>query len=69
MNATTQFNVNETVFVYDGGRLAERTVEAIKIIITSEFTKISYQLKNGFGSVDETEVFKSKYEFIEYMQC
>lgn len=69
-----KFNIGQYVFIYERGKLAEKVVKKIQILITEESFKVGYQFeqKDKFLRmlghdfyVDESEVFNSLDEFVK----
>lgn len=69
-----KYDINQVVIIYDHGKLIEKVVDKIQIIITEETTTVGYVFREQNDIIrslwrdffkDETEVFKSKEDFIK----
>lgn len=69
-----KYDINQIVFIYESGRLVEKVVNKIQILITENEFKVGYQFQEKAHFLlfamrdiykDESEVFKSLDDFIK----
>lgn len=68
-----KYDINQCVFIYSKGKLVERVINKIKIIITDNQFEVSYQFSSSEDSISllfdvfklENEVFNSLDHFMK----